>query len=100
MAKKARSPTSGCCCIGVKCPCPPGKVCASLKRDKKRIHQYIIDHNLTEEESEKYVKSIYKDARLAKKKKSAAKKKSAKKSGKKKSVKNKKKSAKKSRSRK
>lgn len=84
---KTRSPTSGCCCIGVKCPCPPGKVCASIKRDKNRVHQYIIDNNLTEEESEKYVKSIYK------KKKYAAKKKSAKKSGKKKS-------AKKSRSRK
>ncbi len=31
--KSPRKPTSKCCCIGVKCICPNGKVCPSKNRD-------------------------------------------------------------------
>jgi hypothetical protein len=29
-----RAATSRCCCIGVKCPCPSGKVCPTKSKDK------------------------------------------------------------------
>ena len=31
--KSPRKPTSKCCCIGVRCICPNGKVCPSKNRD-------------------------------------------------------------------
>jgi hypothetical protein len=94
--KSPKQPTSGCCCLGVKCKCPRGKVCPSRKRDKNVIKKYIAQNKLTEEQKDQYISSLYKSMKKTKKstKKSAKKpKKSAKKP--KKSAKKGKKSAKK-----
>lgn len=32
-----KRPTSRCCCIGVRCKCPKGKICPSKKNDKSNL---------------------------------------------------------------
>ena len=96
MPSKTKSPTSGCCCLGVRCPCPKGKVCPSMKRDVNRIRQYILQNKLTDEEASKYRSSLYSEKRKSKKKSVRKSKKSVRKSKKKSVRKSKKKSVRKS----
>lgn len=89
--------TSQCCCLGVKCRCPEGKVCSSLKHDVNRVREYVKQNNLTEEEEREYRKMLWKThpiKRKHSKRKSPIKKKSA--SKKRKSKRKSKKSSKKS----
>jgi hypothetical protein len=70
--------SSSCCCIGVRCKCPKGKVCPTRKLDINEIQKYVTANKLSDEERSKYISSLMKSI---KKKKSARKsKKSARKS--------------------
>ena len=74
--------TSSCCCLGVKCMCPKGKVCPSAKRDINRIMAYEKANNLTPEEVSKYRSSLRKSPKKSRRKspkKSQRRRKSAKK---------------------
>lgn len=73
MSSKTRKPTSGCCCLGVRCRCPPGKVCPSMKRDINHIREYIAQNNLNDEQASQYRRSLFKKSARKSKKKSARK---------------------------
>lgn len=67
MVSSKRS-TSSCCCLGVRCKCPKGKVCPSAKRDINRIIAYEKANNLTDEEVSKYRSSLRKSAKKSRRK--------------------------------
>lgn len=60
--------SSSCCCLGVRCKCPKGKVCPSAKRDINRIMAYEKANNLTDEEISKYRASLRKSAKKSRRK--------------------------------